>query len=763
MIDISKAFDTRSETVFDFFQRREVGYYIPLYQRQYSWDVENIDQLMEDICNGVLALADAQANDRTIHFLGTIILVLESNARRNIDPQDPRALPEPIKNIIDGQQRISTMALLACCLYKKIHDVRERLPDEGEFASLKNTEIPKKYLERLQNVFSLELGRGSPERKPRIIRGSVDQWTLDGDDDNYKSDLSKFLAEFIRNLCDNSRDVELPKLDKNSSAIRNTNRINVWLQKIEKAHEGKSEDFLPAKRILEILDENDIWSYERSELTKLINSTDQESTKHWKLLCSLVQLLGFTHYFLYRCCFTTIVPESEDWAFDMFQSLNATGTPLTSLETFKPQVVSGLGGDRSFKNSASAQYFGYIDDLLQKEKSAASKSKLTNDFLTLFGAAFNGDKKPERQFSRQRRWLSEQYTSNSTYDEKEEFIRRMGDTALYWKNAINFDFGKEKRIYGLDDLGNELSGHASLSIQYLQDANHRMAHTILARFYSKLLRNPGSESANDFAAACKKVAAFFTLWRSALPNTGLDDSYRNLLKSKFSWQHGDRHINVNALSESLVEELQKKGIFDRAEWLSRAKESLRFDDRKTICKFALLISSHETISDPENIGLMKTGKSGSTNNLLDITSWKSDAFKSIEHIAPQSRPLSSAWDSRLYSETDEFHQIGNLILLPTTINSSASNKGWKEKLIYYKYLAEKDLENQTSLAQLAIDNKIVLSQDTLKLLREANYNHHVEPIVQVGLEGVWDKDLVDKRSIRICEILWARMNEWLLS
>ena len=88
MIDISKAFDTRSETVFEFFQRREIGYYIPLYQRQYSWTNENIEQLMEDICNGVSALADDEENSRTIHFLGTIILVVEPNSRKNINPQD---------------------------------------------------------------------------------------------------------------------------------------------------------------------------------------------------------------------------------------------------------------------------------------------------------------------------------------------------------------------------------------------------------------------------------------------------------------------------------------------------------------------------------------------------------------------------------------------------------------------------------------------------------------------------------------------------
>jgi len=36
--------------------------------------------------------------------------------------------------------------------------------------------------------------------------------------------------------------------------------------------------------------------------------------------------------------------------------------------------------------------------------------------------------------------------------------------------------------------------------------------------------------------ACKAVAAFFTLWRSALTNTGLDDVYRKLFRDQMSWE-----------------------------------------------------------------------------------------------------------------------------------------------------------------------------------------------------------------------------------
>ncbi|MGD1701248.1 DUF262 domain-containing protein [Dapis sp. BLCC M229] len=102
-MDIDKFFSTSSEPVLYIFNQQGLGYYIPLYQRKYSWDTENIEQLMDDICSGV---SDLFEDDKSIHFMGTMILVEEHDKINNIKPQEPRALPTRIDNIIDGQQRI---------------------------------------------------------------------------------------------------------------------------------------------------------------------------------------------------------------------------------------------------------------------------------------------------------------------------------------------------------------------------------------------------------------------------------------------------------------------------------------------------------------------------------------------------------------------------------------------------------------------------------------------------------------------------------
>ena len=112
-------------------------------------------------------------------------------------------------------------------------------------------------------------------------------------------------------------------------------------------------------------------------------------------------------------------------------------------------------------------------------------------------------------------------------------------------------------------------------------------------------------------------------------------------------------------------------------------------------------------------------------------------------------------------ENDDYEQIGNLTLLPTEINSSAGNKGWMAKWIYYQYLAETDPQRLEDLKEKAEYHGINLTKTTINLLKKTSTKHHITPIVQLGANGEWDKAFVEKRTERICDILWQRMDEWL--
>ena len=60
----------------------------------------------------------------------------------------------------------------------------------------------------------------------------------------------------------------------------------------------------------------------------------------------------------------------------MFQSLNATGTPLTAIETFRPLVLNTVKQERNdFGGSEEEKHLSKIDELFQNTNSASAKGQ----------------------------------------------------------------------------------------------------------------------------------------------------------------------------------------------------------------------------------------------------------------------------------------------------------------------------------------------------------------------------------------------------
>lgn len=89
-------------------------YFIPKYQRPYKWGRENWNALLRDI------------DEDQDHFMGSIICV----ARR---PDSYVPGEEIFFELIDGQQRLTTLSLLLCAIYRKLGNLRPSAED-GESA-----------------------------------------------------------------------------------------------------------------------------------------------------------------------------------------------------------------------------------------------------------------------------------------------------------------------------------------------------------------------------------------------------------------------------------------------------------------------------------------------------------------------------------------------------------------------------------------------------------------------------------------------------
>ena len=98
---------------------KDVKYIIPPYQREYVWNKQNLEKLFDDILQ----------NEKG-HFLGSIICV--NNNR------DALAISE--LELIDGQQRFTTISLLYCAIYNVL-----KFKFESEDEEIKNELFNLKY------------------------------------------------------------------------------------------------------------------------------------------------------------------------------------------------------------------------------------------------------------------------------------------------------------------------------------------------------------------------------------------------------------------------------------------------------------------------------------------------------------------------------------------------------------------------------------------------------------------------------------------
>lgn len=750
-IQLDKLFESTNKCVLDFFQTPGAANLIPEYQRGYSWDKDNINQLLTDINEGVSRLAEGGASlDQEIHFLGTIIIVDGSGNKY----KDPKGKPTRIDMIIDGQQRVITLSIMASLIIKELKKylkvVKEKSPAYNEVK-----EIVATWNKKLMSIICFDLMRGKPNLKPKIIRGGQDYWTCDDDINKaYQSELAKYQALFIEAVIASETPggvPEYPSFEAGSYYANNAKRIEKWLSnEVAKAHED-DEDYPNAKTILKHIDEELLWDYERPILTDLVDKQfTTEKDKESATICSLVQVLAAAHYVLQRCCFCLIKTAKEDWAFDMFQSLNATGTPLTALETFKPIVLNYLKTNKvEYRGSMTEKHFKKVEDFLSAPNSAVQKTKRTNDFLVSFFVAFNGEKVPTH-FSGERRALVEGYNSITTSEEKEQFIKKMGDYADFYDRWLAFD---ASTIFKINEF-NEEADLASLLIAFLKDSNHRMAITTLATAYQDVLDGKIGAS-QPFIDTVKATAAFYFLWRSVLPNNGLDVAYRDYFGKCFETKTA---FSVKGLKAHLQKTLDAKGI-KKDIWIRNAAMNIKYDKNTDFTKLALLIASTDTIPDTVVRGSIKKGKPG-TFDYLKVKYWTSEDLKTIEHIAPQTNV--GIWDSALYDPATMYvHSLGNLTLLPVDINSSVGNKEWKEKLLYYKSVAEDDPAVLAGIENTAKSIGVTLSKDTVKLLQDCKYSHHIKPISSLDYFDSWKADLVKTRTEAMLNVIWDRLTDWL--
>lgn len=778
---MSQPFTHSADSLQSFFSQPGRGFYIPYYQRNYSWDDENAEKLVTDIFSGIKRTLAKPDNSI---FLGTVILHDEKNVTLGTHTDTPNLLTK-VSNVVDGQQRITSIAMLACVLSNSISDAVTQLKSysslANEFAVLAD-ELDNEQPE-IREFFSVEIKKNgaAPRYKPLIIRaGDVtsnpvsDQWTLSGVvRDFYRSNTSAFLSQFIAGV---------PLANINTDD-RVGSVIEVFQSQIDSEINGA--DFALARRLFEANGAAsgsllNFMAYPPNLLNIQSLPPNAQSAFYGGML------LLAACFFLRNSCYLVVI-ECLDLglAFDMFQSLNATGTPLTAFEVFKPMIVRTWAANYAM---AIKPEVDRIDRVFETERTASGKEELTDKVIVSSALIYNGEVISKR-FSDERDWLSNTLPQPLTSLAK-DFVVCIADQAEYCMHFIQprrsprnaQTFGLVSRLQGLG-LSTVQADISAFCIFFLRDAGHQFAHSVLSIFYAKLLRAQGNTAtvagvATEFQSVCMATAAFFTLWMGVPQGRFPDSDYRQLFQSptaNMSVATGASNQNEAFVKSAFRNALAAHGIYDatnvaaaRQLWVDQAKGSPWYA-RKAVCRFALFVAFHDAAPDLArgSEGLFTNGMPNSAN-FLNCRAWHASEYEVIEHVATRDRPATikfpAHFDQTIYpGNFSVVDKIGNLTLLSGPVNSSVYSE-WPDKVYYYWNLTtpRSTAAGPSGAALMAALRLTSIPPGLSALTAASNYLPHLAPLAHRGEAGLeWDSNFIDQRSEHICGRVFDKLDGWL--
>ncbi len=743
------------------------GFIIPAYQRQYKWGKENISRLFEDILSGLNDVKMPRADDDTI-FLGTFIAVEASNQDlKTFITNKDFAAPTGRLYIVDGQQRLSTVALIAISLHNQLSELMKTLESYAYWIDDEKTKIEDlcRIIEqcitaKLERFYCVEVsGNVDPKRKPIIVRLSQEFWIRNGKT-GYKSPIARYCSEYIDTQ-------KLPDVSKFGGS---------QYEILEENHSVIQD--LVKKKLLKLTDMNFMTLQRKIGLAEILFDDAMfpdiavfrsiETLEKYPQLEQLLNLSLFSLYLLNKCCVNYLEPKTHAWAIEVFQSLNSTGVPLTSIEVFRAYVMQN-NDENTLEKDDITRVFSAIETLIEENK---SRESLSDVYVTALALGYDGTKLGSK-YRNQEHYLKKSYDSQTELANVElahegPFIKYMKHLAEYFGFRLD-PSSVQNTVSDLNFL--KIATNAHFNMDFLEAMNLNTTHPLLATFYDD--QNPWD---SDFLEACNATAAFYALWRATKTSSSLDDVARDLMNANsnsdqdinMSWNTAF-HLKKDKLQQyktALKSILARENILDKSTWVSSAVSFLTYQNSKVLCRYFLFLASHNTMVN--KAGRLEVAHNGYFE-LLSHANWSSDSYTSVEHIAPQVvRKNDTSWDESIYQTENGgniVHSIGNLTLLPIAMNSVLSNLNWQYKHKFYSYLANPSVAQREELLKLegaeGVVNRYTKAAKSV-LKRENLYYKHLEYLASLTENsGSWKREIINERTNDICSIGYDRLLDYL--
>ena len=297
---------------------------VPVYQRNYEWTAEQIDDFLDDI----FGICDLQGE----HFFGTMVFSNES-------PGSPDNQNENIKYVIDGQQRLITCLLFICAIRHQLIELfhKHEVDTSATTTELNDLTVSKHLID-------------AGTRRPRLSANRNNQ---------------NFLTPILVQMNWSYLDV-LQKFAELDDETKLTS------QSILDAYERIR--YRTAQRIAEKAD--CLSDKQSSDLAEMIE--DQTS-----LTSSISEIHSLLSEFLTKTLFIEISVRKRDDAFGIFEGLNNRGLDLSQQDLVKNALLSKAHTEHELSDTE----LNHLEQRWEKitTRIASSKfSKFLRHYLLLF-------------------------------------------------------------------------------------------------------------------------------------------------------------------------------------------------------------------------------------------------------------------------------------------------------------------------------------------------------------------------------------------
>ncbi|WP_107851505.1 DUF262 domain-containing protein [Oceanimonas marisflavi] len=757
--------------------RNNTGFYMPAYQRPYSWEEAHIKDLFSNFDNvfrNLLESSDA------IIFLGTILTVDDVGAK-TIYPLVKRHTPNNIKLIIDGQQRLSTLMLVIVCLNERLRllipELKKIIEKEKDEATLNALEelreiVLQSILDTSNFVIETQAEHAVFKYLPKIIRSQVDCWGKDNNKAVYESPISELLIRYQRHLLDSEssavfKEFNLSLLnDSSRRVIHNVKEIRRQLDCIQKGFQFKSvdgevEEIINVKDLVNVKTLDDCLDFPIDEALQQVSEVNDK-------VSDIIFITLFAKFLLHRVCLTYVEVNNESYAFDMFEALNTTGEPLTAIETFVPKVIEHIGSKRKDREPDADDAMNTlisITDRFENIIKSKEKNDKTKALILAFIRAYEGKAKVT-SLRDQRNAMINSY-EQCFHANKDEYLNQLAKAASFL-----FDHWQASE----PDLTGLVPPHeldvAKVCLCYLVDIKHDIVQSLFIQFIlqDEKYGVEGKER-SSFSQVLKAVTGFSVLWRAMSGGAdGIDSVYKKLHERGFdvggvyskpyklkNSSLSSEEFNVDAIKAFFRQELESKiigkgspkdGVFDK--WLDICSKQPLLKNSKNI-KLLVLAGFHGIKLDEE--GFLRTEDVSA--QFITPMMWALISRKDCLKKVYSGGGSLTGWSDANISNPEEFNKLGNILVDARDNISTGVNQTWYN-------LKQNMLEALANDSLLGIDEILsTQSEVSIEAVRNISILLLESKYAEITYADEWDKKAIDERTKLLLKNAWENLNEWL--